>query len=561
MKRQRLLDYYVWAGIAVGACCVVYAALNMLADALNLKFGVFALLIVLLSGRLSINIPNATGHITVSDTFIFMVMLLYGGAPAVLVAGAEGAYSSLSYRRPRVLAFNGSIMAISTLVTAVVLGRTFGPVTALPQVQNVQTLVAVVCLMALVQYSMNSLLASVFTALKRGQGVLQTWRQYYLWSSITHLAGASAAGLVTRLIALFGFSYVLLATPVILIVYLTYRTYLKNIETSAAQAEQAERERMREQYSQMEKLSALGELASGVAHNFNNTLTGILARAQLLLDTQDRDETRRGLRIIIQTAEDGAKTVKRIQDFARQRRDQDFVTIDVDQLMLEVAEITRPRWKDYAEARNVHIKLVRQIGSNAVIMGDAGELREVLVNMVFNAVDAMADGGTLTLSTQEAGDEVVLTVADTGTGMSEDVRSRIFDPFFTTKGKAGMGLGLSVSYGIIRRHEGRVEVESEVGRGTTFRMTFPIVGESDTQRIHETGPLLAVRADGSLRILVVDDEDYVRELLADILEREGCEVVLAGEGREALTLFDAQGFDAVFTDVGLPGMKIGRASC
>jgi CheY-like chemotaxis protein len=305
----------------------------------------------------------------------------------------------------------------------------------------------------------------------------------------------------------------------------------------------------------MEKLSALGELASGVAHNFNNTLTGILARAQLMLDANDMKDIRRGLRIIIQTAEDGAKTVKRIQDFARQRRDQDFIRIDVDQLMLEVAEITRPRWKDHAEAENVHIKLVRQIGSNAVIMGDAGELREVLVNMVFNAVDAMHEGGTLTLSTQEAGEEVVLTVADTGVGMGEDVRSRIFDPFFTTKGKAGMGLGLSVSYGIIRRHEGGVEVESEVGRGTTFRMKFPVVGEADARGASDTGPLLPARGMGALRILVVDDEDYVRELLFDILTREGCEVVLAGEGREALRLFDPREFDAVFTDVGLPGMS------
>jgi signal transduction histidine kinase/FixJ family two-component response regulator len=555
MKRERLLDYYVWAVIAVGAVCVAYCALNMPVGALNLKFGIFALFVVLLSGRLSINIPNATGHITVSDTFIFMVMLLYGGAPAVVVAGAEGAYSSLPYRRPRTLAFNGSIMAISTFVTAAVMGRTFGPLTAIPQSPNVQTLVAVVCMMALVQYSMNSLLASVFTALKRGMGILQTWRQYYLWSSITHLAGASAAGLVSRLIALFGFSYVLLSTPVIFIVYLTYRAYLQNIETSAAQAEQAERERMREQYAQMEKLSALGELASGVAHNFNNTLTGILARAQLLQNTEDHDEMRRGLRIIIQTAEDGAKTVKRIQDFARQRRDQDFVPLDVDQLMLEVAEITRPRWKDAAEAKNVHIRLVRQIGSNAAIMGDAGELREVLVNMVFNAVDAMPEGGTLTLSTQESGGAVEICVSDTGTGMSEEVRSRIFDPFFTTKGKGGMGLGLSVSYGIIRRHEGSVEVESEVRKGTTFRLRFP-KADGTAMPAKAAVPLqLHERAQGSLRVLVVDDEDYVRELLFDILSREGCEVALASEGPEALRLFDEREFDAVFTDVGLPGMS------
>jgi signal transduction histidine kinase/ActR/RegA family two-component response regulator len=534
---------------------LAYSAYHLPPEALTLKFGALALGIVLLSGRLSIGIPNGAGHITISDTFVFMVMLLYGGEPAVIVATAEGVYSSVAYRKPRTMAFNGSVMAASTLLTAVVLTRTFGPITALPGTQDVGKLVAVVCLMALFQYGMNSLLVAIFTAMKRQQSVAQIWKQYYLWSSITFLAGASAAGLVSRLITLFGFYYILLATPIIVIVYLTYRTYLQNLETSAAQAEQAERERMREHYAQMEKLSALGELASGVAHNFNNTLTGILARAQLMLDANDMKDVRRGLRIIIQTAEDGAKTVKRIQDFARQRRDQDFVRIDVDQLMLEVAEITRPRWKDHAEAANVHIKLVRQIGSNAVIMGDAGELREVLVNMVFNAVDAMPDGGTLTLSTQDGGDDVVLTVADTGTGMGEDVRSRIFDPFFTTKGKAGMGLGLSVSYGIIRRHEGRVEVESEVGKGTTFRMTFPVVGESDTQRINDTGPLLAERSDGSLRILVVDDEDYVRELLADILEREGCEVSLAGEGREALKLFDSAAYDAVFTDVGLPGMS------
>ncbi|HYH84479.1 MAG TPA: ATP-binding protein, partial [Pyrinomonadaceae bacterium] len=305
----------------------------------------------------------------------------------------------------------------------------------------------------------------------------------------------------------------------------------------------------------MEKLSALGELASGVAHNFNNTLTGILARAQLLSEAKDPSEIKRGLRIIVQTAEDGAKTVKRIQDFARQRRDQDFVPIDVDQLMLEVAEITRPRWKDAAEARNVHIKLVRQIGSNAFIMGDAGELREVLVNMVFNAVDAMPQGGTITLSTQEAGGEVEIRVADTGAGMSEEVRSRVFDPFFTTKGKGGMGLGLSVSYGIIRRHEGTVEVESQVGHGTTFRVRFIKVGEAASPAKTVAPVSLPSRREGGLRILVVDDEDYVRELLADILEREGCEVALASEAREALQLFEPGEFDAVFTDVGLPGMS------
>jgi signal transduction histidine kinase/ActR/RegA family two-component response regulator len=549
-------EYYIRSVIALGAVALGLCLATMSFARRDTGLMLLAAVTVFLSARVQIQIPHKSGNITISDTFIFLTMLLYGGGPATLLAAVESAYSSHRFGgTAKTIAFNSAQMLTSTFVTATVMGRIFGPPELLPMSDNLGRFLSAICVMAVVQYLTNSWLASVYMAVMRGLKIAQTWTRYYLWSSITHLAGASAAGLISRVVARLGFSYILLTAPIITIVYLTYRTYLKSVEASAAQAEQAERERMREHYAQMEKLSALGELASGVAHNFNNTLTGILARAQLMLDAKEMKDVRRGLRIIIQTAEDGAKTVKRIQDFARQRRDQDFVRIDVDQLMLEVAEITRPRWKDHAEAANVHIKLVRQIGSNAVIMGDAGELREVLVNMVFNAVDAMPDGGTLTLSTQEGGDEVVLTVADTGTGMGEEVRSRIFDPFFTTKGKAGMGLGLSVSYGIIRRHEGRVEVESEVGKGTTFRMTFPVVGESDTQRINDTGPLLTARSDGSLRILVVDDEDYVRELLADILEREGCKVSLAGEGREALRLFDSAEYDAVFTDVGLPGMS------
>jgi signal transduction histidine kinase/ActR/RegA family two-component response regulator len=556
MDRKRSQEYYVRFVIAFGGVALILCLAGMSSWHFDLNFFLLATVTVFLSARVEIQIPHSSGHITVSDTFIFLTMLLYGGGPATLLAAAEGAYSSLRFGdKLKTVAFNGAQMTISTYATATVMKLIFGPLDDLPRSDNLGKFLSAICIMAVVQYITNSGLASVYMAFGRNLSVAQTWSRYYLWSSITHLAGASAAGLISRVVVRFNFLYVLLTAPIIFIVYLTYRTYLQNVETSAAQAEQAERERMREHYAQMEKLSALGELASGVAHNFNNTLTGILARAQLLLDAGDMREVRRGLSIIIQTAEDGARTVKRIQDFARQRRDQDFVRIDVDQLMLEVAEITRPRWKDHAEAANVHIKLVRQVGSNAVIMGDAGELREVLVNMVFNAVDAMPDGGTLTLSTQEAGEEVELTVSDTGVGMGEEVRSRIFDPFFTTKGKAGMGLGLSVSYGIIRRHEGSVEVESEVGRGTTFRMKFPLVGEAKIPVGTATVLPLPARGTGTLRILVVDDEDYVRELLSDILTREGCEVALAGEGREALQIFDAQEFDAVFTDVGLPGMS------
>jgi len=556
MERKSVLEVYLWVVILLGAGVVGYSAFRLDVSQLNLTFIVFALVTILLSSRFTIHIPNYSGNVTVSDTFIFITILFYGGEPAILLAAAEGAVSSASYRyKTRTVAFNGSIMAVATFLSANALELFFGKTTDLPRTENLGVFVAAICSMATVQYFANSGLAAAFTALKRDQSIAQTWREYYLWSSITYLAGACAAGIISRLVTRFGFYYVLLTAPIIFIIYLTYRTYLKNIEASVERAEHSERERMREQYAQMEKLSALGELASGVAHNFNNTLTGILGRAELLLEEDDADELKRGLRLIIRTAGDGAKTVKRIQDFARQRRDQDFVPIDVDQLMLEVAEITRPRWKDLAEAGNVHIRLDRHISSNAVIMGDASELREVLVNMVFNAVDAMPAGGTLMLSTSERDGMVEFAVSDTGTGMTEEVRSRIFDPFFTTKGKAGMGLGLSVSYGIVRRHEGTVEVESEVGRGTSFRVLVPAAPKGLSPDLHVSAQPAPSPSRCDISILVVDDEDYVRELLRDILTRESCEVVTAADGHEAVALFARGEFDAVFTDVGLPGMS------
>jgi signal transduction histidine kinase/ActR/RegA family two-component response regulator len=370
----------------------------------------------------------------------------------------------------------------------------------------------------------------------------------------------------------------LATAPIVTIVYFTYRTYLRNIEVmaasakaeeAAAHAQEAERHvaelnhyieeqnRIREQFSQIEKMSALGELASGVAHDFNNTLAGILGRAQLLLETRDHEKIEKGLHIIIKTAKDGAKTVKRIQDFARQRRDHDFQMVDVRQLLLDVSEITRPRWKNRAEAANIHISLELECEAGVVLMGDESEMREVLVNLVFNAVDAMPEGGTLTLAAKETHDRVEISCRDTGTGMSEETRLRIFDPFFTTKDKLGMGLGLAVSYGIIRRHDGIVEVESQIGVGTNFRIRLPVVKRiAPRQVVHALLPSDTTPVQSSqTRILVVDDEEYVRNLLRDILENEGCETIVAEGGRQALSLFENGSFDAVFTDVGMPDMN------
>jgi signal transduction histidine kinase/ActR/RegA family two-component response regulator len=576
----------MWMVVGVGGALCLLSIRNLPLGQLDMLFAVLTVVTVAITSRMTVSMPGINGHITVSETFIFLVMLLYGGEAAVLLAAADGLCSSLLIsRKPVTLLYNAAVQAIASFLTVSVLGLFYGPVTDLSHGAFSAQFLGAVCVMALVQYLSSSVLAAAAQALKTGQPVFHIWRKYCLWTSITFFAGASAAVITAKLIGLIGFYAIVATTPIIAIIYLTYRTYLQNINVMAAaakaeaeaaakaeQAEQArrhveelshymaEQERIREQYAQIEKLSALGELASGVAHDFNNTLAGILGRAQLLLGTDDPKKIEAGLNLIIKTAKDGAKTVRRIQDFARQRRDHDFQPVAIDHLLLDVSEITRPRWKDSAEAADIHISLELQLRSNATVMGDESELREVLVNMIFNAVDAMPEGGTLTLSAEEENGAVVISVGDTGMGISDEVRPRIFDPFFTTKGKAGMGLGLAVSYGIVRRHEGSVEVASEVGRGTTFRIRLPIAQrQSSGAHVVATPerpmPRPVVPDSGRPRILVVDDEDHVRDLLRDILEAEGYEVALASGGREALLLFEQAKYDAVFTDVGMPGMS------
>jgi signal transduction histidine kinase/CheY-like chemotaxis protein len=560
----------MWLVIAAGVPACLYAAFNLPVARLDLRFGLLALLTTMVGSRVGVEIPHVGGRITVADTLIFLTLMLYGGEAAVLLATAETVLNSRRVsRKPITTFFNMSMMAASTTLTVAVLSVAFGPI----NFQNGALSNAIffgVVLMALVQYVTNSVLVAVAAALKNDEAIWQTWKKYYLWTSLTYIGGATIAVVIARAINTVGFYGVAATLPVVAIIYFTYQTYLKNIQASEAQAEQArrhveelsryiaEQERIREQFLQVEKMSALGVMASGVAHDFNNSLAAILGRAELLLKRAEDPKLRRGLEIIIKSAEDGAKTVKRIQDFARQRRDKNFELIDVDQMLLDVSEITRPRWKGRAEAESVPIDFELCNDSHVFISGDISELRDVLVNMIFNALDAMPAGGRLRLASERRGDKVVITIADTGTGMSPEVCERIFDPFFTTKGVSGMGLGLAVGYGVISRHEGTIVVTSEVGLGTTFRITLPIAVEATEERNAEHAGAAAEaspRRKNMTKILVVDDEERVRELLREMLEEDGFEVDLAGSGREGLALFEAKHYDAVFTDVGMPGMS------
>ncbi len=320
-------------------------------------------------------------------------------------------------------------------------------------------------------------------------------------------------------------------------------------------AAHAEYEELRERATHAEKMAALGELSFGVAHNVNNTLTGILGRAQLLLRTNDAEKINVGIEMIVKSAEDGAHIIRRIQDFARRQPSRKFEAVSVAGLMKDVCEMSRPRWESRVDGPQIRLALVADC--TASVLGDAVELREVLVNMIYNAIDAMPSGGEIRLSSQESNGRVFITIADNGTGMTPEVKSRLFDPFFTTKGKSGTGMGMAVSFGIIRRHNGSIDVESEPGRGATFRISLPSAEE--TSPVAETNPArleVGIRED-KIRVLVVDDETAVREVLREALEAEGCEVVVAESGEMALKLYDASAgkLDVVFTDIGMPEMS------
>jgi PAS domain S-box-containing protein len=315
-----------------------------------------------------------------------------------------------------------------------------------------------------------------------------------------------------------------------------------------------ESKRLRERLSETEKLRALGELASGVAHDFNNLLGAILGRAQILRRQGTDPKVDHDLAVIEKAAQDGRETVRRIQEFSRTRRDKKFEPVDLSEILKDALEITKTRWKDDALLRKVNITPVYVETQGMPILGNASELREVFTNLILNAVDAMPQGGRLELSCQRAGDNVIARVVDTGVGMTESVRQNIFDPFFTTKGASGMGLGMSVVYGIVTRHGGTIEVETALGKGTAFTLLFPATNEQQALAAGTDGASLPQLVRPG-RILVVDDEPDVAAVVKDVLAMAGHEVDTALSGASALQMIQLTAYDLVFTDLGMPDMS------
>ncbi|HEX7788055.1 MAG TPA: ATP-binding protein, partial [Methylomirabilota bacterium] len=312
---------------------------------------------------------------------------------------------------------------------------------------------------------------------------------------------------------------------------------------------------------EQERLNAVGKMASGLAHDFNNALVPISGYAEMLLEhpdiLQNQAKATKYLKLIMTGVEDAASVVSRLREFYRKREEgETYRPLSLNQMVEQAVALTRPRWRDEALGSGRTILVEADMRPIPRILGSESELRELLTNLIFNAVDAMPEGGTIRIRTglreTPAGNgmpQVFLEVSDTGTGMTDEVRRRCLEPFFSTKGERGTGLGLPMVFGIVKRHRGTMDIESTVGKGTTFIVVLP----ADATQAREVQARTAAPI-GPLSVLVVDDEPIARDVLTEYLTGDGHRVETAVNGREGFEKFKAGKFAVVITDRAMPEM-------
>jgi PAS domain S-box-containing protein len=321
-------------------------------------------------------------------------------------------------------------------------------------------------------------------------------------------------------------------------------------------SERKETEAARQMLAHAERLRALGQMASGIAHDLNQSLALIsgyseMVRQELQLPEPDITRAREMSEITARAAIEGGQALKRLLSFARTQEFMGETDIfDVEEVVREAARLTAPRWRDASQAEGRPISLEVQSESGCTIEGSASALREALINLVFNAVDALPRGGTIRLRCQRVNDRVQVEVQDTGTGIPPEVRPRIFDPFFTTKGEKGTGLGLAQVLSIAQRFGGTIELDSEPAHGTTFRLTFPLTTRAPAARqpAPERAPTSGHRA---ITILVVDDEPQLARMAVLALSQRGHHVMVARSGEEAIAQLQQRRADLIVSDLGL----------
>lgn len=316
-----------------------------------------------------------------------------------------------------------------------------------------------------------------------------------------------------------------------------------------------ETKEVQDRLAESEKLRALGLMTSGIAHDFNNILSVILSRTEMALREVDDEQILHHLKQVIVSAKEGGETIRRLQGFASTDKDKtDFTIVDINKVVSEAIEICQPRLKDQEQREEIELKITTELHADRQIQGYPSELREVLVNLIFNATEAMPAGGRVSLRTENKDSGISLIISDTGVGMTPEMKQQVFIPFFTMK-PGRIGLGLSMCYGVLQRHGGTIDIKSEVGEGTTITIwlpTYTAVGLEVGSIRNSTIPALVE----PVTILVVEDEKTILEGIIETFTDAGHKVVSATNGLEGFELFlEAGKLDIVFTDLNMPKLS------
>jgi signal transduction histidine kinase/CheY-like chemotaxis protein len=586
VNRDSFGHVYMWSLVIAGAAIVLGSIYSLQHTQLDAAF-IFLCLMVMASSVVAIKIPRVSGRITVADTFIFLAMLLYGGAAAILLSALEGVAATLIIsKRPRTILFNSAILATSTFVTVAVVFPFFGsPANLLHNYAGFsKEFFAAVCTMALAQYMANTVLIAIEKSSKIKESIWNTWRHYYLWTSVTYFAGASAAGIIAVLIKNYGFYAVVATVPIILIICFTYQTYLKNIEASIAQTEAArlhvqelsryisELQRSEEAREQLllraERARSEAEAANRIkdeflatlSHELRTPLTSLLGWSSVLRESR-RDEKvlAQGLDAIDRNARVQAQLIDDLLDVSR------IVSgkLNLDVRPLDIGSVTRASInvvQPAADAKEITLDYWAQPGLGA-ISADSARLQQIIWNLLSNAVKFTPHGGKIAIRVQRNGTDATVTVSDTGQGIASEFLPRVFDRFrqadsSTTRSFGGLGLGLAIVRHLVELHGGTVSAESDgVGRGATFSASFPLLSDrSGPITVMHSGEIHAseFRSLDGLRVLLVDDELETREIISTVVRRTGAEVKSCKSAREALSELVEWRPDVILSDIAMP---------
>jgi signal transduction histidine kinase/ActR/RegA family two-component response regulator len=583
VNRPQFGQVYMWSLVVAGAVIVIVSLYELPYASLDTQFGFLALM-VMASSLIAIPIPRVSGRITVADTFVFLTMLLYGGAAAIIVSALEGVAATLIIsKRPRTILFNSAILATSTFFTAMVLKLKFGsPINAVSHGFNDQFFL-VICIMALVQYIANTTLIAIEKASKIKESTWYTWRTYYLWTSVTYFAGASAAGIIAILIRTYGFYAVVATVPIILIICFTYQTYLKNIEASLEQTEAArlhvqelsryisELQRSEEERGQLllraERARTEAEAANRIkdeflatlSHELRTPLTSLLGWSSVLREAK-RDEKvlNQGLEAIDRNARVQAQLIDDLLDVSRivsGKLNLEVRPLDVTSVTRAAINVVQPA----ADAKGIKMDYYAEPGLGA-ISADSARLHQIIWNLLSNAVKFTPHGGRISIRVEKDGADARVSVKDTGQGVDPEFLPRVFDRFrqadsSTTRSFGGLGLGLAIVRHLVELHGGTVSAQSDgLNKGATFSATFPLIAERAEPAA--VTPAVDCSTDNQtldgLRVLLVDDEAEAREIISTVITRTGGEVRTCKSASEGLSKLVEWKPDVILSDIAMP---------